>query len=379
MKPMPASAMQRAMASAPISILTPSAASTSAAPERDDSARLPCLATGTPAPATINAAQVEMLNEPEASPPVPTTSMASAGAATRSILARMTVTAPVISSTVSPRTRSAISKAPICEGVASPPIICSKALAASSRVSEAPVATLPIKARNESVTTGPSIRRRPQPAGRGTRLRGLVPPPARGVPCRGDVEEVPQDEVAVLGGDALGGELNAVCRQPLVRKSHDQAIVGFGCHRQRRRQALTLDHERMVACGLERRVKAMEKAAAVVANGRELAVHRLGRPHHPAAESFADRLVAEADAEEGDFAGNRGDQIEADAGVLRGAGTGRKDNSVGIGGDNGGARNPVVAMHAHRGTQFPEIMHEVEGEAVVVVDQDDHRPALLTA
>ena len=58
-----------------MSILTPSAVSTSAPPEREDSARLPCLATGTPAPATMKAAQVEMLKEPEASPPVPTTSI----------------------------------------------------------------------------------------------------------------------------------------------------------------------------------------------------------------------------------------------------------------------------------------------------------------
>ena len=36
-------------------------ASTSAAPEREERARLPCLATGTPAPATMKAAQVEML------------------------------------------------------------------------------------------------------------------------------------------------------------------------------------------------------------------------------------------------------------------------------------------------------------------------------
>ena len=126
--------MQRPTWSGVRSILTPSAASTSAAPERDDSARLPCLATGTPAPATMKEAQVETLNEPEPSPPVPTTSTASAGASTRSILARIAVTAPVISSTVSPRTRSAISRPPICEGVASPDIMRSKADAASSRV-----------------------------------------------------------------------------------------------------------------------------------------------------------------------------------------------------------------------------------------------------
>ena len=130
--------------------MTPSALSTSAAPDFDDSARLPCLATGTPAPATMNAAQVEMLNEPEASPPVPTTSIASGGAFTPSILARMVVTAPVISSTVSPRTRSAISSAPICEGVASPDIMRSKADAASARVRLAPVATLAMSALKSS-------------------------------------------------------------------------------------------------------------------------------------------------------------------------------------------------------------------------------------
>ena len=42
-------------------MLTPSAVSTSAAPELEDSARLPCLATGTPQPATTSAAAVEML------------------------------------------------------------------------------------------------------------------------------------------------------------------------------------------------------------------------------------------------------------------------------------------------------------------------------
>src|SRR6185312_470103 len=144
MKPMPAAFTQRPTCSGVRSSLTPSEASTSAAPEREDNARLPCLATGTPAPATMKEAQVETLTEPEPSPPVPTTSTASAGALTRSILARIAETAPVISSTVSPRTRSAISNPPICDGVASPDIMLSKAEAASSRDKVAPVATFPM-------------------------------------------------------------------------------------------------------------------------------------------------------------------------------------------------------------------------------------------
>src|ERR1700710_1790032 len=88
MKPIPASVTQRPTCSGLMSILTPSEDSTSAAPERDDSARLPCFATGTPQPATMKEAQVETLTEPEPSPPVPTTSTASAGPARLSILCR---------------------------------------------------------------------------------------------------------------------------------------------------------------------------------------------------------------------------------------------------------------------------------------------------
>src|SRR5690606_5141795 len=77
-------------------------------------------------------------------PPVPTMSMAPAGAFTVSILPRMVATAPEISSTVSPRTRSAIRKPPIWLGVASPDIMMSKACRASSKVSSPPPATLAI-------------------------------------------------------------------------------------------------------------------------------------------------------------------------------------------------------------------------------------------
>ena len=56
---------------------TPRASSTSADPTEDDAARLPCLATGTPHPATAKAAIVETLTLCSWSPPVPTTSIAS--------------------------------------------------------------------------------------------------------------------------------------------------------------------------------------------------------------------------------------------------------------------------------------------------------------
>ena len=69
----------------------------------------------------------------------------------------MADTAPVISSTVSPRTRSAISSPPICEGVASPDIMLSKADAASSRDNVAPVATFPMIDLRSSIALLPGL------------------------------------------------------------------------------------------------------------------------------------------------------------------------------------------------------------------------------
>ena len=69
--PMPASATQRATPSGPISMATPSASSTSAVPTDDEAARLPCLHTGTPHPAVMNAASVVTLMLASRSPPVP--------------------------------------------------------------------------------------------------------------------------------------------------------------------------------------------------------------------------------------------------------------------------------------------------------------------
>src|SRR5262245_40814023 len=314
MNPMPAPRMQRPTPSGSRSMLTPSAASTSAAPEREESARLPCLATGTPAPATMKAAQVEMLNEPEASPPVPTMSTASAGASTRSILSRMAVTAPVISSTVSPRTRKAISRPPICEGVASPDIMVSNPRAASSRVSAVPVAALAITPLSASVTP-PSHRCSPPLQDFPLRPAAARVLPGRDIPGAGDREEVPQDQMAVLGGDAFRMELNAVDGKCPMGEPHDQPVTRFGVDCELWRQPCAFDHQGMVARGFERTIDSTKDAITLVMDFRELAVHQDRRTHDLAAEGLADGLVTQAHAQDGNGSGRLGDQLQADSGL----------------------------------------------------------------
>ena len=156
MKPMPASASARSTTSGPTITSMPMAPSASAAPALLDSARLPCLATGTPAPATTKALAVEMLSVPLPSPPVPTMSMAPCGARTLTQRARITAAAAAYSSTTSPRPRSAIRKPAICTGVASPAMITPKAASASSRVS-GPATAWPIRARMSGFAMSASV------------------------------------------------------------------------------------------------------------------------------------------------------------------------------------------------------------------------------
>ena len=83
-------------------------------------------------------------------------SMAPGGALTGVMRPRMEATAPAISSTLSPLTRSAMRKPPIWLGVAPPDMMMSKACSASWRVSCAPEAALAMK-----VFMSAMVRRRP--------------------------------------------------------------------------------------------------------------------------------------------------------------------------------------------------------------------------
>src|SRR5262249_55413676 len=181
-----------------------------------------------------------------------------------------------ISSTVSPRTRSAIKRPPICEGVASPDIIRSNACVDSSRLSAAPLATLAISALKSSMAGAPLMHAR-APAG-------------LGIPGRRELEEILQDQMAVRGGDALGMKLQAVDREACVRNAHDEPIVGLRSQCQLVRHAGAIDHERMIPRRLERGIDAAKDAAAAVPDFRKLAVDRHRRAHDLSAERLADRL-----------------------------------------------------------------------------------------
>src|SRR6202161_3916771 len=164
---------------------------------------------------------------------------------------------------------------------------------------------------------------RARPRRRRSRAFNTAAAPIRGVPLRGDLKEIPQEQMAMLGSDAFRMKLHAVNRKPLVGKSHDQSVVGIRSRSELGRQAFALNHERMITRGFERRIDAAKNPAAVVTDFGKLAVDRPGRAHDLAAKRLADRLVAEADAENRNVAAGSLDEIEANAGLFRRAGTRR--------------------------------------------------------
>jgi hypothetical protein len=136
--------------------------------------------------------------------------------------------------------------------------------------------------------------------------------------------------------------------------AHDLAVVGSRRDLELVGQARRLDRERVVARGHERGRQACEYAATVVRDRRELAVHHVLRAHDPAAERLADRLVAEAHAEDRHAAGEPPDQRHRDAGLVRRARARRHDDLLGLPRLDLVERDRVVAMHVHVGPSSPK-------------------------
>ncbi len=109
----------------------------------------------------------------------------------------------------------------------------------------------------------------------------------------------------------------------------------------------------------------------LVVDGRNLAVHRHGRAHDFAAEGLPHRLQAEADAEQRNVSRGLRDHLQADAGLVRRAGTGRQHDAIRPPRDQCVRRDLVIAHDRHLRPELAELVVEVPGEAVVVIDERD--------
>ena len=101
-------------------------------------------------------------------------------------------------------------------------------------------------------------------------------------------------------------------------------------------------------------------------------MHEPVGPHDFAAVDFTDALVPETHSEDGEARAEGLDDFAADAGFGRGAGAGGDDDAFGGECFDFGHGDPVVAHNPEVSSQLAEVLDEVVGEAVVVIEDEDH-------
>src|SRR5437016_892460 len=128
----------------------------------------------------------------------------------------------------------------------------------------------------------------------------------------------------------------------------------------------------MVARGGEGIRQLAENILAVVMDPARFAMEEFRSADDFAAERSANGLVAKAYTENGEFPGEALDQLHGNARLLGRAWSRRDYDALRISPDNLFHRNLVVAMYFDVATQLAEILREVVGKRIVVVEKQNH-------
>ena len=191
------------------------------------------------------------------------------------------------------------------------------------------------------------------------------------------VEEVADHLVAALGEDAFGMELDALNGEGAMAQAHNHGVPiavfgGAGGDGQFAGERALGHDERVIAGAGERGGQIVEDALAVVIDGAGFAVHEMGGADDLAAEGLADGLVAETDAEDGHFSGHVANERDENAGLAGCTGAGREQNALGPQSFHLLDGQLVVAIDLDLCAQFAQVLDQVVGERVVVVEDEDH-------
>ena len=172
----------------------------------------------------------------------------------------------------------------------------------------------------------------------------------------------------MLCEDALWMELDSTDLVHLVSHRHDETIVGTGGDLELGWKTIFADGERMVASSGEPVRDAVKQTLSIVEDLRALAMAGL-HSHDARSIGRADRLVAQADPENGELPTELPDSLDTDSRALGGAGPGREyqrgrgslaDAFYGDG---------VVANDFALLAELLEVAGEVVDKAVKVVDE----------
>ena len=158
-----------------------------------------------------------------------------------------------------------------------------------------------------------------------------------------------------------------------VAKAHDFPLGRLRRDLQASRQTLPFDQQAVVAGRLERIRQIPKEGPPIVPDPRGLPVHEPSGSDNPPAERGADALVAETHPQDGNPARKMGDDIARDS---------RFPGGTGAGGNHDPRRAAVLQLlqgdlvvpdHIDTFTEFREVLHQIVGEGILIVDDQHHR------
>src|SRR5271156_4836510 len=188
-----------------------------------------------------------------------------------------------------------------------------------------------------------------------------------------ELQKILDETLTIVSQHALRMKLHAFHWIPAMAQAHDGAVGGAGGDFQIFGEIFLRNDERVIAGAGHGAGDAGEDGFPVVFDLAGFTVHQLRRATHVSAEGRADSLVSETDAEDGDFVGESPDEVDADASLLRCAGSGRKEDALRGECFDFANSELVVAADGHLRTQLAHVLHQVVGEGIVVVENKNHR------
>src|ERR1700733_16046154 len=117
--------------------------------------------------------------------------------------------------------------------------------------------------------------------------------------------------------------------------------------------------------------KTLKDSFVIVHHRAGLAMHEMRGASHAAAEGFPDRLVSQTDPEHGNFSCEVADQIDADARLMRRARPGRDYDPLGVHFLDLAHRDLIVTTDFHLGARLPDVLDQVVGEGIVIVEYEN--------
>ena len=128
----------------------------------------------------------------------------------------------------------------------------------------------------------------------------------------------------------------------------------------------------MIASGGKGVGESAENTSAIVMDLGSFAVHDPSGAHNFSTENLTDRLMTKTNSQDREASGEMFDDFHGDPGFFGSPGTGRDQDLPWLKFFDLFEGNGVIAVNGHCRSQFSQILDEIIGKRVIIIDHQQH-------